>query len=185
MFSSCSALESVTLPDSVQIINDSAFSGCTSLTDINFSDKILSIGTDAFSNCKLPSIHIGADTEYIAPLAFSDCTGTVITIDENNKYYSAEDSVIFNKDKTSLISAAAYPSASYTIPQSVTEISEYAFNNSDISEITFNEGLLKIGKGAFSHSAITELNLPSTLIEINDSAFLSCNFTKNRSSWKS
>ena len=36
-FNGCSSLTSITLPESITIINSSAFFGCKSITDINFN----------------------------------------------------------------------------------------------------------------------------------------------------
>lgn len=46
------ALETVTLPDSVTEIGNSAFSGCEKLVQINLPPKLETIGNSAFSGCK-------------------------------------------------------------------------------------------------------------------------------------
>ena len=48
----CSALRSITLPDSVQSIGKNAFDGCRSLKEITFSSNIKSVGGLAFNGCK-------------------------------------------------------------------------------------------------------------------------------------
>ena len=49
-FSSCTALKSITLPDSVSVIGRNAFKGCSSLESINL-DNIETISGNAFANC--------------------------------------------------------------------------------------------------------------------------------------
>ena len=51
-FYKCYGLESVTLPDSVEEIEDRAFHKCEAMTEINFPEGLRSIGKDAFLACK-------------------------------------------------------------------------------------------------------------------------------------
>jgi hypothetical protein len=51
MFTHCGALASVTIPDSVTSIKDSAFSYCSSLTSVTIPNSVTSIGSYAFDGC--------------------------------------------------------------------------------------------------------------------------------------
>jgi hypothetical protein len=51
MFNSCSALTSVTIPDSVTTIGLLAFSGCLGLTSITIPDSIEGMDNSMFANC--------------------------------------------------------------------------------------------------------------------------------------
>ncbi|MDE7120788.1 MAG: leucine-rich repeat domain-containing protein, partial [Oscillospiraceae bacterium] len=42
---------SITLPDTIQIINEQAFADCEMLSEINIPDSVTAIGRGAFSNC--------------------------------------------------------------------------------------------------------------------------------------
>ncbi len=153
-FSGCSSLTSVTIPSSVTRIGAGAFSGCSSLTSVSTSasfweqafshctglatvilrNGVLSIGQDAFSGCdSLTSIHLPESVEWVgyenSGHAFEDCANlTTITVDSNNAYFSSEDGVLFDKEKTRLIQ---YPRGStrteYIVPCSVTRIDSQAF----------------------------------------------------------
>ena len=50
-FRSCSALTSVTIPNSVTSIGSSAFYGCSSLTSITIPEYVTSISYSAFRGC--------------------------------------------------------------------------------------------------------------------------------------
>lgn len=50
-FSGCTALTSVTIPDSVTVIQWKAFSGCTALVSVTLPETVTNIGNDAFRGC--------------------------------------------------------------------------------------------------------------------------------------
>ena len=57
VFSNCSRLVSIDIPDSVTTIGDFAFQFCSSLTSVTIGDSITSIGYAAFADCtKLTSV---------------------------------------------------------------------------------------------------------------------------------
>ncbi|MBR3835979.1 MAG: leucine-rich repeat domain-containing protein, partial [Clostridia bacterium] len=145
---------SYTTPDSVTSIYNCAFSACTNLTNVTIPNSVTSIGDYAFSNCtSLTSITIPDSVTSIGYCAFSYCENlTNIIVDENNTVCSSDEyGVLFNKDKTELIQ---YPAGneriSYTIPDSVTSIGDYAFAKCDsLANITIPDGVTSIGDYAF------------------------------------
>ena len=66
-------LYSVTLPTSVEIIDDYAFDGCHSLVSIINSSSIKRIGTEAFANTGLWEIDFLDNVKTIGTRAFSNC----------------------------------------------------------------------------------------------------------------
>lgn len=68
-------VETINLPDSVEVIEDFAFINQTSLESIALSDSIKYIGSSAFENCsKLKSIYLPTNIEEINEFAFSGCS---------------------------------------------------------------------------------------------------------------
>ena len=76
MFSGCSSLTSVTIPDSVTFIGWDAFRDCTSLTSVAIGNSVTWIGDSAFAGCtSLTSVVIGNSVTNIEGGAFFECTG--------------------------------------------------------------------------------------------------------------
>ena len=84
-FENCKSLTSVTIPDGVTGIGESAFCNCTSLTSITISDSVKGIGNWAFCGCtNLTDIKIPGSVTWISNWAFIGCTSlTSITISDS------------------------------------------------------------------------------------------------------
>ena len=74
-FSQCTGLTYIAVPDSVVSISDQLFYGCTGLTSVTVGSSVKSIGMSAFDGCtSLTSIVIPDSVVSIGDFAFSDCT---------------------------------------------------------------------------------------------------------------
>ena len=74
-FSNCSGITSVTIPNSVTIINEESFANCYNLKNVELPEKLKQIKQSGFSGCtSLESIAIPATVEFIYPQAFSGCS---------------------------------------------------------------------------------------------------------------
>jgi len=138
----CSSLTSVTLPNSITSIGEFAFADCSSLASITIGNNVTSIGGYAFADCfSLTSVTIPNSVTSIGGYAFAFCTSlTNITVNAENPAYSSMNGILFNQNQTTLIQ---YPvgltNASYTIPNSVTNIGDGAFGNcTKLTSITFS-----------------------------------------------
>ena len=195
------------IPESVVRIDDTAFQGCTNLTNITIPNNLQGIGSSAFYECSnLASITIPASVTGIGDLAFYGCTGIAsITVDSKNEYYSSENGVIFNKDKSELI---LYPATNsrkeYNIPSSVTCIDRYAFYGctslanvtvpgsviwirdcafykcSNLESVKIDNGVKILDSGAFEDcTKLTSVMIPSSITEIKASTFYGCTSLTN------
>lgn len=70
-----------------------------------------------------------------------------IEVADENPFFSSEDGVLFNKDKTTLLRyPPKKPDFSYAVPESVAEINAYAFSDChNLKELSLPEGLEKVG----------------------------------------
>ena len=178
-YSNRSDITSVVIEPGVTSIGSQAFYECSNLTSITIPSGLTSIGEQAFGNCTgLTSITIPSSVTSIGVNVFYNCTGlTDITVDSNNSSFCSESGVLFNKDKTTLI---YYPlgknDSSYTIPDGVTVIEQYAFYcNSKLTSVTIPSGVTSIGEMAFREcSGLTNVIVPSSVTSIEYNAFWCC-----------
>ena len=97
-----------------------------------------------------------------------------INISPDNPYISSADGVAFDKSFTKLL---ALPPArkTYTVPETVTDIGDYACYASSLENISFPQNLRTVGSYAFfSSPALKEINLPCSTEFIGNYAFAHC-----------
>ncbi|MGE5580456.1 MAG: leucine-rich repeat protein [Bacillota bacterium] len=181
---SVSGIESISLPNSVTYIGDSAFEACESLLSIVLPDNaaFTAIPDSLFANCvALDHLAIPKSVTSIGADAFNCCYALkAITVDGDNTAFSSESGVLYNADKTTLI---CHPSGRsdqrFDIPDSVTEIGDYAFQDSrKLDSISIPRSVTKIGKGAFfncNNMVFEEPAIPDTVTSIGAYAFQACN----------
>jgi len=150
-FQECDNLTNVTIPNSVTTIGHGSFCGCESLTSVTIPDSVTIIETVAFAYSGLTSVTIPANV-IRADEVFSGCENLqTINVDPNNRQYSSQDGVLFNKEKSTLLLCPG-GKVSYTIPNSVTEIGGYMFNGcSKLENISIPTSITSIKRNAFEH----------------------------------
>ena len=135
-----------------------AFENCTGLLNIDLPDGLLSIGKYAFYNCvSLTALDIPSSVAEIGSGAIIYCNSlAAVTVSDHNEKYVSHEGVLYNKDKTVLISCPAGKSGDYIVPSGVTTISSYAF---------------------YACTKLTAITLPSSVTSIGQDAFFNCSAT--------
>lgn len=172
-FEGCSSLKKAKF-NNVDILQARLFKGCTSLTSIDLSD-VESINPEAFAGCtSLQTVRFGSSIHFIDEAAFSGCTAIKSFDIPSNASLTSEGSIIFNKDRTSLICAAG-DLKSYVIPTTVTQIFNFAFSGCTyLTNVSIPSSVKIIGTGAFAgdHALSTiilkskEVSFESTILRI-------------------
>lgn len=152
-------LKSVELPSTLKEIEPYAFYGCYKLSNINLPYSLEKIGYEAFRSCrKLTVLNIPKDVSSIGRNFILDTPALkTLTVDKENETYTAQNNVLYNKDKTSLIASAA-KNTSVVIPKTVIEIKDFAFALSSIKKIVIPKTVKNLGAAIFYKSKIQAIS---------------------------
>ena len=144
------------MPNSVISIDDDAFDSCINLKSVTIPNSVTSIDSGAFSNC---------------------ISLTSIEVSGNNKNYSSTDGVLFNKDKSELITyPAGKTDSEYAIPNSVTSIGNYAFAcSTNLTSVSIPNSVTSIGYDTFEDcTSLTSVTIPDSVTSIGWDTFENC-----------
>ncbi|MCR5742241.1 MAG: leucine-rich repeat protein [Lachnospiraceae bacterium] len=126
---------------------------------------VVRIGDNAFNGCTASRLYIPASITDIALNAFEDMSELiVIEVDEKSDYFCEVDGVLYSKDMSTLILATKNIGLSFVVPDSVTEIKPYAFNNcSFLYDVTLPDSLTGIGNYAFLSTGLSNIVVPDNV----------------------
>lgn len=149
-------------------------------TNIILPDEANVLGSDLFSESIVESVVFTAGVKEVNKTAFYWASNLKsIEVVNENPYFSAQDGILFNKDKTALV---VYPFAKsndnsndgYSISQGVKKICLFAFAGYHYANIEFPEGLTEIEDYAFYYAKMGKAILPDGVTNIGDYAFAYC-----------
>lgn len=170
MFQDCTALESITIPDTVTTLGNYLFQGCSSLKNVKIGSGIEALGNYMFQDCtSLKTIVLPDTVTKLGTNLFKGCTELT--------------SVTFGKDVTE-ISANMFMGCTslteYVVPETITTIGNNAFQDcTSLKEVTLPTGLTTLGSNAFRGcTALEKVNNLELLTEIKFGTFYNCTSLK-------
>ena len=178
-FKWCKSLAEVVIPNSVTNIGEFAFCGCSSLAEVVIPDGVTSIGNNAFMSCSsLEYISLPKSVICLNGNPFFNWNGKLECLSPNFIY---EDNILFNKDKSRIISFRNQKLTAYVIPSSVTRIEDRAFSRcKSLVEVVIQNSVTSIGDRAFCGCKfLAKVVIPDSVTSIGDSAFRQDNFPYN------
>ena len=175
-FKFCYALQNVVIPNSVELINYGAFAYCTSLKSITIPNSVTDIGITAFEHCH-EDLVISTDNEVI--INYCDQTGTNyrrITPQHAEESEHVDDSTSQLIIENGVVTGCNSMAANIRIPETVTEIGEYAFEDcTSLKSVIIPNSVTKIGEFAFYDcSSLESVVIPNSVTEISPCTFFEC-----------
>jgi len=173
----------IIIPETVVKIGDNAFFNCYYLTSISIPESVTSIGKYAFHFClRLLNATIPKNVKSIGVGAFAgEARMSDIQVSEDNKYFTSENGILYDKKKKVLIQCPRAKSGEIKIPESVTNIGEEAFEYcQNVTSIIIPESVTNIGRVAFeSCENLTSVIIPQGVTQIEESTFAGCSSLKS------
>lgn len=169
-------ITAITVPGSITSIGDYAFCNCTVLTNAILDNGLLSLGNGVFElSTNLADASLPASLASIGTQEFVDSTNASITLDQSNTNFALAGGILFNGNMTALLEYPNGLGGSYTIPNGVTDIGDYAFFNSALSSVSIPNSVTNIGNFAFFDCTnLISVAIGSGVENIGTAAFADC-----------
>ncbi len=175
-FANCKSLYNIFLPNGLYAIWSSVFYG-SGLNSIVIPDSVEIIEWYAFENCtNLKTVTVGEKVRRLYSCAFRGCHNL------ETVFWNSSDKGINNQFGDAFWDAGINNGGfDVVFGSSVTSIPDKALSGSDyLKSVVIPEGVKRIGKEAFySCDGLTDVSLPESLIRIEDGAFQFCRDLKS------
>ena len=161
--------ESITIPEGITGIQPYVFLHHPA-KEITLPDSCITIWRSVFSE-NLEKIHLGKSLRSFEYSAFMYAKNLKeITLSEGNASFTVEDNILYSWDKSKLyLYPSQKPETSYTVPETVTELSSFALKGCDaLEEIILPEGLTKVENNNFNNcKSLKTLTIPEGVTSLS------------------
>ena len=167
----------INIQEGILTLNAYCFKQAENAENIILPESLQTISSSALrENNKFKKILIGKNVSSISPMfKLINYAGTV-EISEENPYYTIENNILYSKDKKTLICALYQITGSFTVPGTVENIGNLAFDAQGMQEVILESGVKKIDESAFSQcSNLKKITIPNTVTNMGVDLFERCN----------
>ena len=147
------------------------------IESVSFPDTLTYIGESAFAGASFDEITIPVTIINISDFAFDYCYNlSDIKVVESNPNYCSIDGSLYSKDKTELIRyALGKENTEFVIPDTVVKIHGGAISDAEyLEKVMIPDSVNEIGDYAFGWSALSEINIPASVEDIGNGVFAYC-----------
>ncbi len=142
-------IDTVTLPNTIEEIEEGAFSGIETLKSVNIPNSVKTM---------------------VAP--FYDTPNLKINISSSHPYFILENDIIYNKNKTELIECLSKEEKDIIIPDTVKKICIKAFTRSKVKTLKLSKNLETVSNQAFYNCVgLRGIEIPASVKTIEYQAF--------------
>lgn len=199
----CNNLKTLTIGSGVNYLDADMFNRCASLESITVSsanEKYASVDGIVYNKAKdtLVVYPLGKGESYNVPASVSNIdaldswqyANVNVTFSDASKSYKTVDGVTYTADMTKVIRCNKDKSGEYTMPDTVTKISDKAFSGCEnLTEVKVSDNVTEIVYGAFENcSSLKSVTIPDKVNKMGEYAFMGCEelekvYTENIESW--
>ena len=173
--------ENIVFPKNLTRIGYLSFAGNNKIKNLEIPEGVTDISSNAFSECSIENLVLPASLRVINGRAIENVfTLKSITVRPGNPSISVEDDVIMQVAsvqplKKRIIAVNPSKKGEYVIPDYVSSIAAFGFTTcKNITKVTIPNSVTDIREYAFYSSCIEEVIVPGSVSEIGRSMFSNC-----------
>ena len=167
----------INIEEGILTLNAYCFKQAENAENIILPESLQTISSSALrENNKFNKILIGKNVSSISPMFKLTNYAGIVEISEENPYYTIENNILYSKDKKTLICALYQITGSFTVPGTVENIGNLAFDAQGMQEVILESGVKKIDSAAFSQcSNLKKITISDTVTNMGEDLFERCN----------